>query len=143
MRKILKILFGLFILGVIINVISEMNLPGSSTPSKPSNGTSSASSRENILRKLSIENWKWHKGGFENIMVADFVFKNDNDFPVKDLAVECIHSAPSGTKIDQNTRTIYEVIPAHGTKKILKFNMGFIYSQAEQSSCHIKEYQLL
>jgi 5-keto 4-deoxyuronate isomerase len=85
----------------------------------------------------------WYKGGFENIMLADFVFKNDNDFPVKDLTVECIHSAPSGTQIDQNTRTIYEVIPAHGTKSIQKFNMGFIHSQAERSSCHIKDYQLM
>jgi hypothetical protein len=136
MRKISKIIFGLFILGIIINVINDRNSPNSSTAS---NG---ASSRENILRKISIEKWNWHKGGFENIMLADFVFKNDNDFPVKDLTVECIHSAPSGTKIDQNTRTIYEVFPAKRTKSILKFNMGFIHSQAERSLCHITDYQL-
>ena len=92
------------------------------------------------LRKISIESWSWRKGGFDNIMMADFVFQNDNPFPVKDLTVECVHSAPSGTKIDQNTRTIYEVIPAHGSKSITNFNMGFIDNQAERSFCHIKDY---
>src|SRR3984893_6941382 len=130
MRKLLKIVFGLIILGIIINVITEKNSPTSSTATQ---GTSGAPSRESILRKIRIDNFNWYKGGFDNIMLADFVFKNDNDFPVKDLTVECIHSAPSGTKIDENTRTIYEVFPAKGTKSILTFNMGFIHSQAERS----------
>jgi hypothetical protein len=136
MRKLLKIVFGLFILGIIIHVITDKNLPDASI------GKSTSSSRESILKKIRIENFNWSKGGFDNIMLADFVFKNDNDFPVKDLTVECIHSAPSGTKIDENTRTIYEVVPAHGSKRMLKFNMGFIHSQVERSSCHITDYQL-
>jgi hypothetical protein len=139
MKNVLKIVFGLIILGVIINVISEKNSPTSSTATQ---GTSVAPSRESILRKIHIENFNWYKDGFGNIMLVDFVFKNDNDFPVKDLTVECIHSAPSGTKIDENTRTIYEIVPAHGSKRIPKFNMGFIHSQAERSSCHITDYQL-
>jgi hypothetical protein len=137
MKKFFKVVFGLFILVIIINVIKEQNSPISST-----SGTSGALSREIILKKISIEKWNWQKGGFENIMLAGFVFKNDNDFPVKDLTVECIHSAPSGTKIDQNARTIYEVFLAHRTKSIQKFNMGFIHSQAERSSCHVTDYQL-
>jgi hypothetical protein len=139
MRKLLKIVFGLIILGVIINVITEKNSPTSSTATQ---GTSGAPSRESILRKIRIENFNWYKDGFGNIMLVDFVFKNDNDFPVKDLTVKCIHSAPSGTKIDENTRTIYEVVPSHGSKRISKFNMGFIHSQAERSFCHITDYQL-
>ena len=71
-----------------------------------------------------------------------FLFKNDNPFPVKDLTIACIHSAQSGTKIDKNTRTIYEVIPAHGTKRVQKFNMGFIATQAVQSSCSVMDFQL-
>ena len=139
MRKLLKIAFGLIILGVIINVITNKNSPISSTATQV---TSGAPSRESILRKIRIENFNWYKDGFGKIMLADFVFKNDNDFPVKDLTVECIHSAPSGTKIDENTRTIYKVVPAHGSKRIPKFNMRFIHSQAERSSCHITDYQL-
>jgi hypothetical protein len=75
-------------------------------------------------------------------MVADFLLRNDNPFAVKDLTVTCVHSAPSGTKIDKNTRTIYEIIPAHGRKWIKNFNMGFIANQAVESSCSVIDFQL-
>ena len=52
----------------------------------------------------------------------------------------CTHSAPSGTEIDSNTRTIYELVPA-GSKKVVKdFNMGFIHSQAASTYCQIVDY---
>jgi hypothetical protein len=58
-------------------------------------------------------------------------------WPVKDIEVHCRHDAPSGTTIDSNTRTIYERIDANKSKRIDKFNMGFIHSQAERSGCRI------
>jgi hypothetical protein len=85
MKKTLKIVFGLIILGLIINVITNKN---SSTPPTATTGTSGAPSRESVLRKIRIETFNWYKSGFDNVMLADFVFKNDNEFPVKDLTVE-------------------------------------------------------
>jgi hypothetical protein len=70
-------------------------------------------------------------------MLATFTFKNDNDFDVKDVAVQCDHSANSGTVIDRNTRTIYEVVKAHSTKTVRGFNMGFINSQAASTACGV------
>ena len=138
MKKILKIV-GLIFLGLLIkNIITDSNL---STLSTATTGTSGTQSRENVLRKIRIENFNWYKGAFDTVMLVDFVLKNDNDFPVKDLTVECVHTAPSGTKIDENTRTIYEVILAHGSKRMSKFNMGFIHTQVERSTCYIKDYQ--
>ena len=140
MKTIFKVLLGLIVLGGIISAITQRNPLGS--PTYPS-AVSTDNSREATLNKIKIEKWSWYKDGFGNVMVADFLFKNDNDVPVKDLTIKCIHSAHSGTRIDENTRTIYEIVPAHGTKSIKRFNMGFVASQAESSSCSIKDYKAL
>src|SRR6266849_1410843 len=82
---------------------------------------------DTALNKISIADWNWSKGGFDTVMIANFNIKNDNPFSVKDLKVRCMHRAPSGTEIDRNTRTIYEIVPAHGIKRIRDFSMGFIH----------------
>jgi hypothetical protein len=113
-------------------------------PGPRTRAASEASASEaSALSKISIADWSWSTGGFDLVMIADFNFKNDNPFPVKDLRVRCIHSASSGTEIDRNTRVIYEVVPAHGTKLVHQFNMGFIHSQAKSSRCSVIDYQML
>lgn len=86
--------------------------------------------------------YEWNKGGFGNVMEADFKFTNASKWIVKDLEVTCVHTAPSGSEIDRNTRTIYETIPAGGTKRVRKFNMGFIHSQAQSSACSVTDLVL-
>jgi hypothetical protein len=75
-------------------------------------------------------------------MVADFTVENNSSYNIKDLEITCHHFAKSGTQIDSNTRTIYDVVKAHSTKKFMKFNMGFIHSQAAQSSCAVKDLSI-
>ncbi len=84
-------------------------------------------------------NFKWEKGGFDNIMFADFTIRNPTSHPFKDFEVTCTHFSPSGTKIDSNTRTIYEVVEANATKKIRHFDMGFIQTQVKSSNCKITD----
>lgn len=66
---------------------------------------------------------------------ASFTIENKNAFPVKDVEITCHHYANSGTEIDSNTRTVYEIVPAKGSKRINGFAMGFIHSQAAKSAC--------
>ena len=70
-------------------------------------------------------------------MVATFVIRNESAHDVKDIEIRCVHSAPSGTVIDRNDKTIYEVVKAHSTRTIKDFTMGFIHTQAAQSNCQI------
>ena len=86
--------------------------------------------------------YKWHKDGFGTIMIVDFTFTNRSPYPAKDITVTCTHYAPSGTEIDSNTRTIYELIPAKGKKTVKDFNMGFIHSQASSTSCKIDNFDM-
>lgn len=89
------------------------------------------------LRDVSLALDSWSKGGFDNIMLANFTIKNATKYSVKDITVTCTHSAASGTEIDSNTRTIYERVKPKDQKRIRDFNMGFIHNQAQSRRCEI------
>lgn len=94
--------------------------------------------KETLLRNVKLD-FKWHKDGFGNVMIADFTLKNPTEYRFKDFEIKCTHSAPSGTVIDSNSRTIYETVGPKSTKVIKEMNMGFINSQASTSNCQITD----
>jgi hypothetical protein len=107
---------------------------GSATPSAPRG----PSPKEAAISNTKLD-FTWSKEGFGNVMEANFTINNKNDFAVKDVEIRCVSSAPSGTVIDSNTRVIYERFEAGKIKRITKFNMGFINSQAKSTSCSIRD----
>ena len=68
---------------------------------------------------------------------VNFEIINNNPFPVKDVEIDCVHYAKSGTKIDSNSRTIYDIIPANSQSNFPKFNMGIVHIQAHETKCEI------
>jgi hypothetical protein len=92
---------------------------------------------------VTIEKFSWSKDGFGTVMMANLALKNGLASPVKDIEVTCTHSAPSGTQIDSNTRTIYQRIESNGTKRVSEFNMGFINSQTTRSGCEVTKVTVL
>jgi hypothetical protein len=88
-------------------------------------------------RYVRLKAFSWRKEAFGNVMEADFTIENMLSVNVKDIEIVCTHSAPSGTVIDSNTRTIYDLIGAGKTRVFRNFNMGFIHSQANRSSCEV------
>lgn len=109
------------------------NSGGGTSPEAPT-----LSPKEEAMANISLEG-QWRKEGFGNIMEADFVVKNKSKYDVKDIEIECTHSANSGTKIDSNKRVAYEIFKANKNKKLKDFNMGFIHSQATSTSCSITD----
>lgn len=75
-------------------------------------------------------------------MEATFIVENNNDFQIKDIEIECQHYAKSGTAIDNNKRTIFDVVPANSKKVFANFNMGFLHSQSVSTSCHITKIKI-
>lgn len=138
---------GLVLGGVLIlSLYAALNMGGveshadspSAEPvaSAPPSGERTESRRKQALDRIKLE-FTWRKGGFETAMIADFVITNPSPWRVKDLEVTCEHFGPSGTKIDSNVRTIYEIVEAKSAKRIKEFNMGFVRTQATQSSCSV------
>ncbi len=95
--------------------------------------------KDQIRDSLKLE-YTWSKEGFGNVMEATFTVRNRSHNGIKDLEIRCIHSAPSGTVIDRNTRTIYDVVPAQKSRTFENVNMGFINSQAHRSGCEITDF---
>ncbi|MEC7118666.1 MAG: zinc ribbon domain-containing protein [Pseudomonadota bacterium] len=103
---------------------------------------SSSVSVYQAIRSIDFD-FEWKRGGFDTAMLVDFKFKNNGTSDVKDITISCDHKASSGTKIDSNERVIYEIIKAGETKRVKDFNMGFIHSQANSSSCKITDLVVL
>lgn len=119
---------------------TKQNYSERSVSETPSN-TSTRDPKESAKGLISFD-YKWSKGGFESIMLVDFTFTNRSSYAAKDITVTCTHYAPSGTEIDSNTRTIYELIPANSKKIVKRFNMGFIHSQATSTICKIDDLKI-
>jgi hypothetical protein len=142
---ILRIMLVVVVVVVVVvwighHFIDEEAPPSSSAQAAPvSTPAPVIDPKRKAMEAASITKFRWYKDGFGSIMMATITIKNDGDNPVKDIEIKCEHSAPSGTVIDSNTRTIYQVIPAHKTRTFRDFNMGFINSQVSSSSCSIED----
>jgi hypothetical protein len=93
--------------------------------------------KKDLLAKMRIGGFAFDRVAFGSVMEARFVIYNDNPVPVKDIEITCEHTANSGTKIDSNTRTIYERIEKRSYYAVPKMNMGFIHSAVARSSCTV------
>ncbi len=130
------ILLVLFLIGLVASECGKFSTGGAissstlSTPPPPSRD-------DTATQNVELVDFSWKTGGFDNIMLATFVVRNNNDFAVKDITIRCNHSAKSGTEIDSNTKTIYETIDPKKKRTFRDFNMGFIHSQASKSRCQI------
>lgn len=125
------ILGGLLLIGII-------NSP-TDAPRKEPIPKSPKDTKSDIASKLKLD-FSWRKEGFGSVMEADFKITNNSEEDIKDIEIQCVHYAISGTKIDSNNRTIYEVIQANSKRSFKNFNMGFIHEQADSSSCYINNF---
>jgi len=105
---------------------------GSGTSSSPA-----VAGPEDVALQATKLEFTWEKTGFDNIMVGNFTITNGSQYTIKDITIECTHFGKSGTRIDSNTKTIYDTVAAGKTKTFNKFNMGFIHSQANSTNCQI------
>ena len=117
-----------------------MELGGNNHPSPLLNSGTQAplTPRQQAQQSLEIVEWKWNKVAGGSVMEASFKIRNKGKIAFKDIEIECVHSAASGTQIDSNTRTIFEIVKPGETREIKDFNMGFIHSQATSSGARIR-----
>ncbi len=138
-----------FLSFIVIGLISS-SLSTDSGPASSSSTSSSSAPREKSPRELKEEiraqinlDWAWRKAGFDNIMHADFTITNASSYDIKDVEIRTLQFAKSGTQIDRNVRTIYEIIKAGETREFKEFNMGFIHSQSNSASASITDFVLI
>lgn len=131
LEVICLLIFGLFVIGYIGSNSGSNNIGGTSAPTP-------VSPKQEAMANVKLD-YNWFISGFGSVMEADFTIKNNSKYTIKDIEIKCTHAAPSGTVIDSNTRVIYETVEPGKTKKIRKFNMGFIHSQVKKSGCVVTD----
>ena len=127
---------------LILFIVAIFNIDTTNTSSSSSYTSTPKTPKELARDLISIEKFTWSKEGFGNIMEASFKIKNDSKYAVKDIKIECDHYSKSSTKIDSNTRTIYDVVKPNSIKTFSNFNMGFIHDQANTSRCGIIDFSI-
>jgi zinc ribbon protein len=131
------VVLGFILLLYIIGLIAQGPKSDRPAASSPEATEPPPTPEKTPLENVEMVDFTWNKDGFGSVMVAKFVLRNNNDFPVKDIKIKCTHYAKSGTVIDSNTRVVYDVIKAKSRKTINDFNMGFIHNQVDTSSCQV------
>jgi hypothetical protein len=94
-------------------------------------------SKSQMLANFRVKNLSWQKEGFGMIMEARFSVHNDNPMAVRDIEITCSSSGPSGSIIDTNSRTVFEVVRGRSYVDVEKMNMGFIRSEAVETKCRV------
>lgn len=124
-------------------IAGEPSSRSGSAPSADSSGPApSVSPLQAAMAATELRDFSWSKTAGGSLMKADFTIRNNGATAIKDIEITCDHQGPSGTKIDSNTRTIFEIVPAGKTRTFKSFDMGFIHSQAVSTSCRIKKISI-
>jgi hypothetical protein len=131
--------FCLFVLVFVIGALLPNTPKSAATATNDPPSAPQLNPHDMALRSTSIAKYHGRKDESGVILYETFTIKNDGTAAVKDLKIKCDHSGPSGTVMDSNTRTIYEIVPAHKSRTFPNFNMGFIDPQATKSGCQIED----
>jgi hypothetical protein len=99
---------------------------------------SNPSPKDVALRDTKLD-FHWAKSGFGSVMIADFKVQNPTPYRFKDFEVTCTDYGKSGTEIDTNKKTIYEIVQPKSTKSVKHVNMGFMHSQTDTSGCQLTD----
>ncbi len=95
------------------------------------------------MDRVKVVDFAWTKDESGSFIVASFTIKNQSATDVKDIQITCHHYAPSGTEIDSNVQTIYEIIPSGHVLTVRNFNMGLIHAQAVRSAAEVTDYTVM
>lgn len=135
---------------LVVVLLIVFGVVGAISNKSPAPATSAARSSTAQIRNNPLEvgkanttlDYTWAKSAGGSLMQADFTIRNQGSVDVKDFEITCTHYGPSGTRVDSNTRTIFEVVKAGQARVFKKFDMGFIHSQAVKTNCAIVDLKI-
>lgn len=141
-KKIGIAILAIVVLSAIGDFMGAKSPDASTTAQSAPSNEPRVNPKQEAIDGLKLD-FTWGKGGFDSVMLVDFVLTNQSKYPVKDIKMVCISKANSGTTIDKNQKVIYELIKQGETKKLEKFNMGFLHSQATSTGCRVDDLTIV
>ena len=132
---VIAVIFGFIVYSLVTSDSESPDRYSNTTPKKPD-------VKEVVREKLELD-YSWQVEEIVPVMTADFTITNNSLYDVKDIEIKCQHFSKSGTNIDSNSRTIYEIFPSGKSRYFPEFNMGFIHDQASKTACKINNFKVI
>lgn len=140
---------GFLLLAVVVALVGKGYIDSRSAPPRASttpttdysNAAVERRAQSEIVSGLEITNYQWRRGGFDTVALLSFTLKSTLSFPVRDVVIGCEGAGNSGTRIATMVKTVYEIVPAKGSKRVNELNMGFIPDQTTGLGCKIMSAQ--
>lgn len=88
---------------------------------------------------MVVEKVRPRRGGFGTVMLVDFTLRNDSLSDLKDFHITCVGKGRSGSDVDRNSITLYEIVSARRTRTIRDVNMGLVNPQVVSTTCTVDE----
>lgn len=128
----------------IVTIIAGFWLVGYlSTKQKEVETAAGGPSPKEQARKLVEFDFQWSRGGFDTILMLNAKIQNKSRSGIKDFTITCSGYGASGTRIDSNQKTFYEVVHKGETRTFKELNMGFLNSQVHEARCGLADFVLL
>jgi hypothetical protein len=88
---------------------------------------------------VKILKYKWEKGGFGTVLLADVTLKNTNKVAVRDIQLSSVIRGESGLKVASHSYLATIILKPGETRKLSGLNFGFIPQQAEKASIFVSD----
>ena len=108
---------------------------------KPTVIPESMRARIDARKQISVEKMK-PKRSNGNLIEITAVLKNSGSVDVKDVDITCTYMGGSGTVIDKNTKTVYDIVPAGKSINVRGLVMGIVHDQTNSMDCSVSDLKL-
>ncbi|MGA3027057.1 MAG: hypothetical protein ABSF98_20050 [Bryobacteraceae bacterium] len=96
-----------------------------------------ATARADPQQKLSIESFVWRRRPEGVILLADFTLRNENDFPVSDVAIRCKLYDGDWNEIDDAAATLGATVQTHSSRDFTDVQMGLFPEGRVRVRCQV------
>lgn len=98
-----------------------------------------ADNPQRYIEVISNERELWW---FDSVGIHNITLKNNSKIDYKDFVINATYYSASETKLSTATQTIYEIIPAWGTKTFKEIKFWYINSQSKSSNIKVSAAKL-
>lgn len=87
------------------------------------------------LDKLRISSQSWRRGGLGSNALVTFTLRNNNDYAVKDVEIDCAFARWDGSHLTDRTRFLPGTIAMRSRKLFARMHVGFVNVNANKANC--------
>ena len=87
------------------------------------------------LDKLRISSQSWRRGGLGSNALVTFTLRNNNDYAVKDVEIDCSFTRWDGSHLTDRTRFLPGPIAMRSRKLFAHMHVGFVNVNANKANC--------